>query len=436
MTCGHHHIVKLAEDTLIKSFSVDPFLRRVYDAGGEMVFDAELYTLTADALLKGFKKGWDKKPEHVQLMTGGIDYNQDDPALLTAFEQNIFRFSAAKTLAEVQELNAIFRQSSSFEEFMDLASKRFDIFNKTWLETEYNTAILTGEAAATYHRLIAKADLFPYWEYRTVGDRHVRKEHEKLDGLILPYNDPRWDKLFPPNGWNCRCFIVPRMASEFSKSRIAAMRKRADKYFKSKEFKFNQAQGWGVNRGKISEIFTANQQYVTKQPGKAARLLNSLKASDYGLPSYSNARKVATANLPEYSGKPSQFYASLEVINSPLQGGKGGVSVLRDYNNRPLELEAKNFETHTTGKKASRVKQLEAMRQTMKEPDEVWINGQQESRDLNDLVYIKYYQDKAMIVIGDIRKSQASSVSTWFTLTEKKRVIEKYRRGILIKSNK
>lgn len=428
-TCGCHHIIKLSEENL-PAFKGSQILKRIWEAGGQVRFDKELFELTSQTLLKGFKKGWDQDSSVTQnevknlmneasylKLTDGFEYGIDDPGLLTAFEQNLFRFSAAKTLAQVQELNALFRQSDSFQAFFEKASARFDIFNKTWLETEYNTAILTGEAAATYHRLIAKSDLFPYWEYRTVGDEHVRAEHQKLHGLILPFDDPRWDKLFPPNGWNCRCFILPRMASEVNASKIAAMRKRADRYFKSKEFKFNQAQGWGVNRGKSGEIFTANQQYVYKQPGKAASLLNSLTPADYGLPSYSKAKKVAKSVLPTYDGKPGAFYNVLSVVD--------GNAVVRDYNSRPLALQPTD--------KVKEVTQLKAMNDTISQPDEVWINGTQGGKELDNLIYIRYYQDKTMVVVGDIQNGNASAVKSWFTLTERKQVIDQYRRGILIK---
>lgn len=385
-------------------------------------FDRSLYEYTANVLAKGFKSGWDGDHRQVNL-ADGFEYDTDDPALLTAFEQNIFRFSAAKTLAQVQEINALFRASETFESFLESVSKKFDVFNKTWLETEYNTAILTGEAAATYHRLLAKSDIFPYWEYRTVQDEHVRPEHQKLHGLILPFDDPRWDQLFPPNGWNCRCFVVPRMASEVNESKISSMRKRADQYFKSKEFKSNEAQGWGVNRGKVSEIFTANQQYVYKQPGKSAKLLNSLAPSDYELPSYSNAKKVATEALPTDDVNPSDFYDALEVNE--------GKSVLKDYNDRPMALPATDFEFQTQS--TEKAAHLEAMSQTLQTPDEVWINGDKGSKDINNFIYIKYYQDQTMIVVGGINKGQASQVNTWFTLTETKEEIAKYRRGILIR---
>src|SRR5690606_21257051 len=143
----------------------------------------------------GFKKGWDEGTQHVVSLAMGFEYGKDDPALLTAFEQNIFRFSAGKTLAEVQELNQLFRKVKSFDEFYQMAKTRTDVFNKKWLETEYNSAVLVGESAATYHRLLAQAEMFPYWEYKTVGDHLVRPEHAELDGLILPANDPRWKKI-------------------------------------------------------------------------------------------------------------------------------------------------------------------------------------------------------------------------------------------------
>lgn len=44
--------------------------------------------------------------------------------------------------------------------------------------------------------------------YVTVGDDRVRPEHEGLDGVILPKGDPRWNEIFPPNGFSCRCQAI------------------------------------------------------------------------------------------------------------------------------------------------------------------------------------------------------------------------------------
>ena len=46
------------------------------------------------------------------------------------------------------------------------------------------------------------------YTYVTVGDARVRDEHAVLDGLTRPKNDPIWQKIWPPNGWNCRCQLI------------------------------------------------------------------------------------------------------------------------------------------------------------------------------------------------------------------------------------
>jgi SPP1 gp7 family putative phage head morphogenesis protein len=46
-------------------------------------------------------------------------------------------------------------------------------------------------------------------EYRAVLDDRTRPEHESLDGFIAPKDAPIWGSIYPPNGYNCRCTVVP-----------------------------------------------------------------------------------------------------------------------------------------------------------------------------------------------------------------------------------
>lgn len=46
------------------------------------------------------------------------------------------------------------------------------------------------------------------FEYVTVGDDRVRQEHELLDGMRLPKDNPTWRTHMPPNGYNCRCTVI------------------------------------------------------------------------------------------------------------------------------------------------------------------------------------------------------------------------------------
>lgn len=47
------------------------------------------------------------------------------------------------------------------------------------------------------------------YEYLTVGDERVRPEHSVLEGVRLEKGDPKWDSIWPPNGFNCRCTTIP-----------------------------------------------------------------------------------------------------------------------------------------------------------------------------------------------------------------------------------
>lgn len=47
------------------------------------------------------------------------------------------------------------------------------------------------------------------FEYVTVGDDRVRPSHAALDGTRYPKDHGFWQTHFPPNGWNCRCQVIP-----------------------------------------------------------------------------------------------------------------------------------------------------------------------------------------------------------------------------------
>ncbi len=410
-SCGHPHTINLAESD---RFNDENLIQRIWEAKGGTSFDWQLYYHTANVLILGFKKGWDKQNKIELTEAPGFMYGYDDPALLAAFEQNLFRFTGAKTLAEVQILNQLFKEATSFQEFYDNAKRQTEIFNKNWLETEYTSAVLTGEASATYHRLMAQAELFPYWKYTTAGDDHVRPEHALLEGLILPYNDPRWKKLFPPNGWNCRCYIVPRMKHEFDASQLGAMRARADRYLNSVQFKKEKAQGWGVNRAEAGQVFLANQQYTNKFPGKAAKLLNKLKASDWGLKQYSQAKKAATEEVVDYAETATNFVADLEKV--------GGDPVLRDYNNRPLFVDPK-----TLNKKGANSNLFNGLKEALKNPNEVWLN----QSDLSNVLYMKYYKGKTIVAKVKLINGKMEILKN-YELAENAKEINSVRRGLLI----
>lgn len=227
-------------------------------AGKSDYWDAELFEYIASDLLKAVRTVFAHTSGTVE---AAVEYDVPDDVYTAALEQNLFHFSAAKTLAEVQELNQAFRESKSYNEFKARAAEITRTFNDRWQRTEYRTAVQVAEAASNYRQLRRRADIFPYWVYRTAGDGQVRPSHAALDGLTLPASDPAWRKIFPPNDWNCRCRVEAIMADEFEGD-FGEEQKKMQAFLKSPEWKRTTAQGWGVNRAETAEIFTANQMYI------------------------------------------------------------------------------------------------------------------------------------------------------------------------------
>lgn len=397
-------------------------------AASQPAFDTELFQYLSEDLLKAVQPVVDS----IGNSDVEVAYGVRDDALQTAMEINLFQFSAAKTLAELQELNRLFRESDSFADFEREARKVCTAFNRDWQRTEYDTALLTSEAASTYRRLMGKTKLFPYWEYRTVGDDRVRPSHRRLEGVILSWNDVRWKKIFPPNDWRCRCRVVPRMGHEVKKEDVETSRQRVDEFFGTTTWKKAEAQGWGVNRALTGEVFTQNQFYIRRFQDKASKLLGRLYYNDWGLDSFAKRLAAATEQMPEYSGTAAEWYDAHKT--------------LRDYKGREVVMDEEVFQMHTTGSyEKMRVPLLACIEDVLKNPDEVWLNDY--VRRFRNLNFIKFYDGTVIDVICEVDENLEYRITTWFEIIQTPKKPEqgrlmrrsdprwKYRRGLLIKKS-
>jgi len=51
-------------------------------------------------------------------------------------------------------------------------------------------------------------DVIPAMRFDAVGDKDTRGNHKAADGMILRADNPAWQSLRPPFGYNCRCELV------------------------------------------------------------------------------------------------------------------------------------------------------------------------------------------------------------------------------------
>lgn len=65
-------------------------------------------------------------------------------------------------------------------------------------------AVRVGE----YEMAQETKDILPYFKYIAVVDSRTRSTHSALNGLVLPVDDPFWEKYMPPWDYNCRCMVI------------------------------------------------------------------------------------------------------------------------------------------------------------------------------------------------------------------------------------
>lgn len=191
---------------------IDPILEK-YHAGklSPAELDEELFLATSEAMFEASSKAG--------LNLKSIAYDHPDYTMLSRMRGNTFYFAGAKTYEQLKAMNDLLVKNGKvipFNEFRkNIADYRrealgiFEKYNKQYLQTEYNQAVISSQAAANWARYLDNADVFPNLKYITAGDERVRDSHRRLDGVIKPIHHPFWDKYYPPNDWGCRCYVEP-----------------------------------------------------------------------------------------------------------------------------------------------------------------------------------------------------------------------------------
>lgn len=75
------------------------------------------------------------------------------------------------------------------------------------VRTILRTNIQTAYSAGRYRRQRETAAALPYWRYSAVLDANTRFSHAEMDGVVYRADNPIWRRIYPPNGFNCRCTV-------------------------------------------------------------------------------------------------------------------------------------------------------------------------------------------------------------------------------------
>ena len=214
------------------------------------------------------------------------------------------------------------------------------------------------------------------------------------------------------------------MAHEVAEVDFEAQRGRVNEFFGSEEFDRAVSQGFGVNRATTGEVYTANQQYITgKNLSATNKQLNLLGPDNFGLNPFSVAIKNGKGEISSYTGTGSDWLQGLDILND--------LPTLYDYNERALAIQPARWQQLTSTSNPDKVKLLNELVDVINKPSELWMKGSRATGKMDELIYIRYYQEQAMAVTGRMSKDNTLELYNWQTITAKSS--EKFRKGLLIK---
>ena len=137
---------------------------------------------------------------------------QANPDLVSSLKHNIATFSAFKETSFKQQIEQVLTKDGRvlpWSEFKKEAEKLDTLYNKRWLQTEYNQTVANALSAQKYEEYIANKRVYPNLTYHAVHDERTRETHRAWDGLTLPVEHSFWQTHLPPNDWGCRCYVEP-----------------------------------------------------------------------------------------------------------------------------------------------------------------------------------------------------------------------------------
>jgi hypothetical protein len=156
----------------------------------------DLYFAIADHLKEGLYTGYGST---IEIATGR------DLRMLTELRENVYMFSGAKTYSQVIQMRDFAADANGFKEFRDKALEVYDMYNKTWLQTEYDTTIGQAQCAVKWTEFEKNKEVLPNLRYSAIGD--ACDICAPLNNIVAPVDAAIWSTCAPLNHFNCLCLL-------------------------------------------------------------------------------------------------------------------------------------------------------------------------------------------------------------------------------------
>lgn len=289
------------------------------------------------------------------------------------------------------------------------------------LRTIYRTNISVAYSAGHYKNMIDNIKNRPYWMYNAVLDQNTRPSHRALHGKVYRADDPIWDKIYPPNDWNCRCSVIPLDDDDLEEMNLKV--EEASRLPKS----FKIGEGWDYNPGKaflsFDQTFDGNFRINPEQPdyksfGRPS--VNVIKERYESPDKFPSIYEIGEEKFIELLKK------EFELKNNPYSSIKTADDDIAIFDLEHLK--------HIYQKKDGRERYASYIKKTLQDPFEVYLTEYINEQNQIELrkTYIGLFKDKDTNedIFISLRQSKDSFIF-WNTFERDRNRIDKLRKGYL-----
>lgn len=111
------------------------------------------------------------------------------------------------------------------------------------LKTIYQTNLQSAYMAGRKTSMEATTDTHPYWMLVATLDGKTRPSHRALHGQVFRHDDPIWQFIYPPNGFNCRCRVVALTEAAIKRRGLTVQTSQGRTFTETVETDLNQHTG-------------------------------------------------------------------------------------------------------------------------------------------------------------------------------------------------
>lgn len=202
--CGHTHFHDVDGSVRFDADVLAQFLRNIYkgfdtDHGIEATMWREVLRIINEGTVEGLAKA-KTPPTHEQDFYEALRHSNE---VFAAFKVHTMGVEMASKLHDADGKLKPF--GKWVEDVGSISSHQVG----SWLQTEYDTAVIRAHAAADWREFERNKDIMPNLRWMPTTSKEPESSHRAYwqMKLTLPVDDPFWEEHHPGDRWNCKCSL-------------------------------------------------------------------------------------------------------------------------------------------------------------------------------------------------------------------------------------